>query len=45
MILRCPECGEHIRFYIVREYTDGRGRRWEVYQCEKCGHRVKYAVT
>jgi len=52
MYLQCTVCNERARFYIVQVYTDtqcgpgrGRGRRWEVYRCDVCGHRVKYAVT
>ena len=45
MNLQCTLCNERARFYIVRVYTDLRGRRWEVYECARCGHRVQYAVT
>ena len=45
MILRCPRCHRRVQFFIVQVYTDLRGRRWEVYECDRCKHRVQYAVT
>ena len=41
----CDACGQVVLWRLVREYTDERGRRWEVYRCPACGQTRKYAVA
>lgn len=43
MIARC-ECGHDVEWVFVREFTDWRGRKWEVYRCPLCGFQRDYAV-
>ena len=51
MILYCPRCGLRVKFSLVFvyewrwAYADLRGHRWEVLQCDRCGHRVRERVT
>ena len=45
MYRHCPRCGWFGQFVMIREFTDPHGRRWEVYQCGDCGHKLQYAVT
>lgn len=43
--LYCDACGTIRLHEFVRERTDLRGRRWEVYRCARCGRKREYAVT
>jgi predicted RNA-binding Zn-ribbon protein involved in translation (DUF1610 family) len=41
----CDSCGWSLEWELVEEYEDECGRRWEVYQCPRCGERKQYAVS
>ena len=45
MPLYCQHCKRTTEYRIVRMYTDGRERRWEVYRCVRCKHEREYAVS
>jgi len=45
VVMKCEKCGKTSEWEFLREYTDGRGRRWEVYRCSHCGNTRRYAVT
>lgn len=40
----CQSCGWDLDWELIEEFTDSKGRQWEVYQCPRCGDRKQYCV-
>jgi hypothetical protein len=40
----CESCGETVKWIFVGEYTDSRGRTWELYRCPECDAECAYCV-
>jgi len=41
----CYHCRELCGWRFICDQYDRRGRRWEVYRCERCGEQRQFAVT
>ena len=40
----CEDCGWTLAWTLIEEFTDDKGRKWEVYQCPRCGNERRYCV-
>ena len=45
MRAKCFKCGRYGEWRYIGSGSDGKGRKWETYQCRQCGHQRVIAVS